>query len=137
MFDLAVREDDWARADTLIRRKFPQRLPYDVRVVFAAFRQDTASLRLLRDEGRRTAGEKGRRKDRALEAGSFLAAYLEELDAAEEFTRFSTSPSLPAGTRSAAHGLLAQLGAGGGRWTDAKRELSAVARLGQGDSALI
>jgi tetratricopeptide (TPR) repeat protein len=137
MFDLAVREDDWARGDTLIRRKFPQRLPYDVRVVFAARRHDTASLGLLREEGRKTAGEKGRRKDRALEAGLLLSAYLEDLEAAEAFTRFSTSPSLPPGTRGAAHLLLAQLGAAGGRWTEAKRELAAAARLGQGDSALV
>ena len=137
MFDLAVREDDWARADTLIRRKFPERLPFDVRVVFAGFRRDTAGLRLLRDEARGTAGQKGRRKDRAFEAGLLLAAYLEDLEAAEEFARFSTSPSLPVGTKAAAHLLLAQLGGAGGRWSGAKRELAAVARLGQGDSALI
>ena len=59
MFDLAVREDDWARADTLIRRKFPERLPYDVRVGFAVFRKDTAGLRLLRAEGQEAAGQKG------------------------------------------------------------------------------
>jgi tetratricopeptide (TPR) repeat protein len=137
MFDLAVREDDWARADTLIRRKFPEKLPYDVRVVFAVFRKDTAGLGPLRDEGRATAGQRGRRKDKAVEAGTQLAGYLEDLERAEEFTRFSTNPSLPARTRAAAHLLLAQLGAAGGRWTAASQELAAVARLGQVDSALI
>jgi tetratricopeptide (TPR) repeat protein len=137
MFDLAVREDDWARADTLMRRKFPTGLPYDVRVVFAAQRRDSAALALLHEEGRKSAGVKGRRKDRVFEAGLLLAAYLEDLDAAEEVARFSTSASLAPGTRSAAHLLLAQLGAGGGRWSHAKRELAAVARLGQTDSALI
>jgi tetratricopeptide (TPR) repeat protein len=137
MFDLAVREDDWARADTLIRRKFPEKLPYDVRVTFAVFRKDTAGLSALRDEGRATAGQKGRRKDRAVEAGTLLASYLEDLGRAEEFTRFSTNPSLAARTRAAGHLLLAQLGAAAGRWTAAKQELAAVARLGQVDSALI
>jgi ATP-dependent Clp protease ATP-binding subunit ClpA len=66
MFDLAVREDDWARADTLIRRKFPKGLPFDTRVVFAAMRKDTGALRQLRLEGQKTAGEKGRKRDRAL-----------------------------------------------------------------------
>jgi hypothetical protein len=137
MFDLAVREDDWARADTLIRRKFPQRLPFDVRVVFATLRRDTASLRLLRDEGAKTAGQKGRRKDRAIEAGLQLASYLEDLGSAEEFTRSSTSPSLPARIRAPAHLILAEFGVAGGRWTAAKQELAAAARLGEADSALI
>jgi hypothetical protein len=137
MFDLAVREDDWARADTLIRRKFPDRLPFDVRVVFAALRRDTAGLRLLRAEGQGTAGEKGRKRDRALEAGMLLSAYLEDLGLAEEFTRFSTRPSLPAGTRASAHLSLAGLGVAGGRWTSAKQELASAARLRRVDSALV
>jgi tetratricopeptide (TPR) repeat protein len=137
MFDLAVREDDWARADTLIRRKFPKGLPFDVRVLFAVMRKDTASLRLLRAEGQQTAGEKGRRRDRALEAGAVLASYLEDITQAEEFTRFSTQPKLPARTRASAHLSLAGLGVAGGRWTVAKQELAAAARLGQADSALV
>jgi tetratricopeptide (TPR) repeat protein len=137
MFDLAVREDDWARADTLIRRKFPEKLPYDIRVLFAVFRKDTANLGLLRDEGRRTAGQRGRRRDRAVEAGMVLASYLEDVERAEEFTRLSTDPSLPARTKAAAHQLLAELAGAGGRWSAAKQELAAVARLGQVDSALI
>jgi tetratricopeptide (TPR) repeat protein len=137
MFDLAVREDDWARADTVIRRRFPQGLPYDVRVLFAAIRKDTASLRLLREEGRATAGRKGQRSDRALEAGWLLAGYLEDLERAEELTRFSTKPSLPVRVRATAHLSLAQLGVAGGRWSAAKQELAAAARLGQADSALI
>ena len=137
MFDLAVREDDWARADTLIRRKFPEKLPYDVRVLFAVFRKDTTSLTALRDEGQTTAGERGRRRDRTVEAGLVLASYLEDLERAEEFTRFSTRPSLPARTRATAHMFLAEFNAAGGRWTTAKQELAVVARLGQADSALI
>src|SRR5688500_11117685 len=125
MFDLAVREDDWARADTLIRRKFPERLPYDVRVAFAVFRRDTAALRLLRDEGRETAGRKGRRADLALEAGGLLATYLEDLGLAEEFTGFSTRSSLPARTKASAHLSVAELHVAGGRWTAAKQELAA------------
>ena len=137
MFDLAVREDDWARADSLIRRKFPKGLPFDVRVVFAAFRGDTASLRELRAEGARTAGEKGRKRDRALEAGAQLATYLEDIGSAEAFTGFSAQPSLPARIRASAHLSLASLATAGGRWSAAKRELASAARLGQTDSALV
>jgi tetratricopeptide (TPR) repeat protein len=137
MFDLAVREEEWATADTLIRRKFPDQLPYDVRVLFAFFRKDTAGQRQLRAEGLRTAGEKGRRTDQALEAGWLLAGYLEDLERAEEFTRFSTRPSLPIRIRASAHRLLGDLDAAGGRWTAAKSEFAAAGRLGQSDSALI
>ena len=137
MFDLAVREDDWARADTLIRRKFPKGLPFDVRVVFAAMRKDTASLRQLRLEGQKTAGEKGRRRDRALEAGALLATYLEDLGSAEVFTRFSTQAALPARVQTSGHLALASAAVAGGRWSAAKQELAAAARLGQTDSALV
>jgi tetratricopeptide (TPR) repeat protein len=137
MFDLAVREDDWARADTLIRRKFPEKLPYDIRVLFAVFRKDTTGLELLRNEGRATAGQRGRRRDRAVEAGMVLASYLEDVERADEFTRFSTDPSLPPRTRAAAHRFRADLAAAAGRWSAATQELAAVARLGQVDSALI
>src|SRR5918996_4728776 len=102
MFDLAVREEEWAAADTLIRQKFPDQLPYDIRVLFAFVRKDTAVQRQLRAEGLRTAGEKGRRTDRALEAGSLLASYLEDLERADEFTRFSIRPLLPNRIRAAA-----------------------------------
>lgn len=137
MYDLAVREEDWARADTLIRRKFPGKLPYDVRVLFAVVRNDTASLVPLREEGRATAGQRGRRRDRTVEAGMVLAGYLEELERADSFARLSTRPPLPARTRAAAHLYLAEFAVAGGRWSAAKRELAAAARLGQVDSALV
>jgi tetratricopeptide (TPR) repeat protein len=138
MFDLAVREDRWAAADTLIRRKFGDKVPYDIRVLFALAGKDTAAQGGLRAEGARTAGQKGRRaSDRALEAGSLLAIYLEDLNRAEEFTRFSTSPSLAAGIRAPAHRLLGDLGVAGGRWTTAKSEFATAGRLGQSDSVLV
>lgn len=137
MFDLAVREDDWARADTLIKRKFPKGLPFDVRVLFAAMQKDTASLRQLRLEGQKTAGEKGRKRDRSLEAGALLATYLEDIGSADLFTRFSTQASLSARVQASARLSLASLAVAGGRWSVAKQELAAAARLGQTDSALI
>jgi tetratricopeptide (TPR) repeat protein len=138
MFDLAVREDRWAAADTLIRRKFGDKLPYDIRVLFAVVGKDTAAQRQLHAEGARTAGQKGRRaSDRAVESGSLLAIYLEDLDRAEEFTRFSISPSLPAGIRAPAHRRLGDLAVAGGRWIAARSEFAAAGRLEQSDSALV
>jgi len=137
MFDLAVREDRWAAADTLIRRKFGDQVPYDIRVLFALARKDTAAQRQLRAEGPRTAGQKGRRIDLAVEAGLWVAIYLEDLDRAKQFTRFSTNQSLPAGIRASAHRFLGDLDVAGGRWTAAKSEFAAAGRLGQTDSALV
>jgi hypothetical protein len=137
MFDLAVREDDWAKADTLIRRKFPQGLPLDVRVMFANLRQDTASLRVFQKEGKEAAGQKGRKTDQVLETGLSLGNYLEALERAAEFTRFSIQASVPARAKIPAHLQLAKLAVAGGRWSVAKQELAAVARLGEADSALI
>jgi len=138
LYDLAVREDRWAAADTLIRRKFGDKVPYDVRVLFALVGKDTAAQRQLRAEGTRTAGQKGRKaNDRALEAGLWVAIYLEDLDRAEEFTRFSTNPSLPAGIRASAHRFLGDLDVARGRWTAAQSEFATAGRLGHSDSALV
>jgi tetratricopeptide (TPR) repeat protein len=137
MFDLAVREERWEAADTLIQRKFPGQLPLDVRLLFAFVRKDTAAQRRLRAEAFRVAGEKGRRFDQAVEAGSLLASSLEDLERAEEFTRFSTQASLPGRIRAPAHRFLGDLAVAGGRWSAAKTEFAAAGRVGEADSALV
>jgi tetratricopeptide (TPR) repeat protein len=139
MYDLAVREERWAAADTLIRRKFgDQAVPYGDRVLFAFARKDTAAQRQLLVEGPRIAGEKGRRiGDKALEAGSWLAIYLEELDRAKQFASLDTVPSVVAGTRASTHRFLGNLNVAGGRWAAARDEFRMASRLGQSDSALV
>jgi len=138
MYDLAVREERWAAADTLIRRKFPDMVPYGDRVLFAFAREDTAAQRQLRSAGPQMAGQTGRRLgDKTLEAGLWLAIYLEDLDRAAEFTRFGTRSSLPGETRTSAHRLLGGIEVAGGRWTAAKTEFAAAGRLGHPDSALV
>jgi tetratricopeptide (TPR) repeat protein len=139
MYDLAVREERWAAADTLIRRKFgDQGVPYGDRVLFAFARKDTAAQRQLLAEGPRIAGEKGRRiGDKALEAGSWLAIYLEELDRAKQFASLDTVPSVAAGTRASTHRFLGNLNVAGGRWAAARDEFRMASRLGQSDSALV
>jgi hypothetical protein len=44
-----VREEDWVGADTLIRRKFSM-LPFDIQVLSAVQRGDTAAERRLRGQ---------------------------------------------------------------------------------------
>jgi tetratricopeptide (TPR) repeat protein len=130
-----VREDDWVGADTLIRRKFST-LPFDIQVLSAVQRADTAAERRLRVQAREVAGRKGRRVETMLETGSVLSTYLEDLGRAEEFTRLGTASPVPPGARASAHQLLATLAIAGGRWSAAKPELAASA-VGHPDSALI
>jgi hypothetical protein len=130
-----VREEDWVGADTLIRRKFST-LPFDIQVLSAVRRADTATERRLRGQAPEVAGRKGRRQESMLETGSGLSTYLEDLGRAEEFTRFGTASSVPPGARASAHQLLATLAVAGGRWSAANLQLSASA-AGHPDSALI
>jgi tetratricopeptide (TPR) repeat protein len=131
-----VREEDWVGADTLIRRKFST-LPFDIQVLSAVQRADTAAERRLRGQVPEVAGRKGRRLETMLETGSVLSTYLEDLGRAEEFTRFGTANSVPPGARASAHQLLATLAVAGGRWSAAKPEFAASSAAGHADSALI
>ncbi|MBA3343851.1 MAG: hypothetical protein H0T44_00915 [Gemmatimonadales bacterium] len=131
-----MREERWAEADTLIQRKFAA-VPFGDQVLFAALHRDTASLRQLRAQAPVDAGQRGRRTSGlAIETGWLLATYLEDLDRAEEFTRFGTAASLTPGLRASAHQLLASLAVASGRWSAAKIELAA-AGVAHPDSALI
>jgi tetratricopeptide (TPR) repeat protein len=130
-----VREERWAQADTLIRRKFAG-VPFDVQVLFAVQRRDTVAEQKLRAQAPDLAGQKGRRIAVALETGTLLSLYLEDLGRAETFTRFGAASSVPPGVQASAHQLLANLAVAGGRWSAAQSEFAAVART-RPDSALI
>jgi tetratricopeptide (TPR) repeat protein len=130
-----VREERWARADTLIRRKFAA-VPFDVQVLFAVQRRDTVAEQRLRAQAPDLAGQKGRRIAVALETGTLLSIYLEDLGRAETFTRFGTASSVSPGVQASAHQLLANLAVAGGRWSAAQPEFAALART-HPDSALI
>jgi tetratricopeptide (TPR) repeat protein len=131
-----VREESWAQADTLIRRKFGS-VPVGDQVLYAVLRGDTAAERRLRAQVPEMAGKKGRRTSGlAVETGWLLATYLEDLKRAEEFTRFGTASSIPPGLQSTAHQLLANLAVAGGRWSAAEPEFAAAAAA-HPDSGLI
>ena len=129
-----MREEDWVGADTLIRRKFST-LPFDIQVLSAVQRGDTAAERRLRGQAPEVAGMKGRRLETSVEIGWLLATYLEDLGRAKEFTRFGTASSIPPGLQATAHQLLANLEVAGGRWSAAEPEFAAAAA--HPDSALI
>ncbi|HEV2083443.1 MAG TPA: hypothetical protein VGR09_00050, partial [Gemmatimonadales bacterium] len=131
-----MREESWAQADTLIRRKFGS-VPFGDQVLFAVMQGDTAAERRLRAQVPEVAFKKGRRTSGlAVETGWLLATYLEDLERAEEFARFGTARSIPPGLQATAHQLLATLAVAGGRWSAAEPEFAAAAGA-HPDSALI
>jgi tetratricopeptide (TPR) repeat protein len=131
-----VREEAWARADTLIRRKFGA-VPFGDQVLFAVVRGDSVAERRLRELAPEMASRKGRRTSGlAVETGWLLATYQEDLGRAEEFTRFGTASSIPPGLQATAHQLLANLAVAGGHWSRAEPEFAAAAAA-HPDSALI
>ena len=131
-----MREERWARADTLIRRKFGT-VPFSDQVLFAVLRGDTAAERRLRAQAPEMAAKAGRRtSDLAVETGWMLAIYLEDLGRAEEFARLGTASPVPPGLQATAYQLLASLGVAGGRWSAAEPEFAAAAAA-HPDSALI
>ena len=68
-----MREESWARADTLIRRKFGS-VPVSDQVLYAVLRGDTAAESRLRAQMPEVVGKKGRRTSGlAVETGWLLA----------------------------------------------------------------
>jgi tetratricopeptide (TPR) repeat protein len=130
-----VREERWARADTLIRKKFGT-VPFGDQALFASARGDSATLRQLRLQAADKAEQKGRRtSDLAIETGWLLGTYLGDLANAADFTRFGTAATLPTGLRGSAHQMLANLAIAGGRWSAAQTEFAAPEM--HRDSALV
>jgi tetratricopeptide (TPR) repeat protein len=118
MWDLAVREEDYAEADSLLRRKFtPDKLPLGHRALLAVVRRDSAARAQLLEEARRqTSGYPF--------APVAFALYLNDFRAAEEFAQAALASPRPRAMRGTVHQILARLALAQGRWSDAKREFA-------------
>src|SRR5262249_10241647 len=115
MWDLAVREEDYARADSLLRRKFTaDKLPLEHRAMLALVQRDSAALARLLDEVRKKASGYPY-------AAVFIALYLEDFRTAEEFAAAALASPRPQVLRDSLHQLLAVLALAQGSWTGAKR----------------
>jgi hypothetical protein len=116
MWDLAVREEDYARADSLLRRKFtPQKLPLGHRALLAIVRHDsTARAQLLEESRRQTSGYPY--------APKWIAVHLNDFPAADEFARAALASPRSATGRAQVHQILALIALGQGRWSSAQLE---------------
>jgi tetratricopeptide (TPR) repeat protein len=122
MWDLAVREEDYARADSLLRRKFtPDRLPLGHRALLAIVQRDSAALaRTLQDEKTKTAGYPF--------ASEWIALYLNDFPTAEAFAQAALASPRPNAMREAVHQHLARLALAQGRWSAARLEFARAER---------
>jgi tetratricopeptide (TPR) repeat protein len=123
MWDLAVREEDYAKADSLLRRKFtPEKLPLGHRALLARVRRDTVAVLRLLDEMKQ-------QKSGYPFAPEVLALYLNDFDLASEFSEAALASPRPRAMRASVHQDLALLALAQGRWTDAKVEFAQAERI--------
>ncbi|MGH7509712.1 MAG: tetratricopeptide repeat protein [Gemmatimonadales bacterium] len=122
MWDLAVREDDYTKADSLLRRKFaPDKLPMVHRAVMAIVHRDSAARARLHEEIRRqTSG--------SLFAPKLIALYLNDFPAAEEFARAALASPRPRAARVQVQQVLAELELAQGKWRAAKAAFALAER---------
>src|SRR5688500_2377930 len=122
MWDLAVREEDYARADSLLLRKFtPDKRPLGHRAMLAVVRRDSAARAQLLDEFRRQSSG-------IPFAPHWLGLYLNDFRAAEEFARAALESPRPRALRESVHQTLALLAMAQGMWREAKTEFALAGR---------
>jgi len=127
MWDLAVREGDYARADSLIRRRYPDP-PWSMRAFDAFARGDSAARARILADARQSDGPG------VLFAAQWIAQHLQDLATAGQFAHLATAPRHRPGVRATGHRVLAQLELAGGRWRAAAVEFTSAERLGAADS---
>lgn len=121
MWDLAVREDDYAAVDGMLRRFSGAPLSY--RIVPAYARSDTAAMTAVRDEARNLDARQSQI------AARYVATYLENPAAAEELARFDLQARRNAAIRLGAQSFLAWLEVARGRWSAARAAFDAAERM--------
>jgi tetratricopeptide (TPR) repeat protein len=119
MWDLAVREEDYAEADSLLHRKFPpDKLPLGHRALLAIVRRDSAGRKRILDEvEKQTSGN-------PFAAPGAIALYLNDFTSATEFAQAALKSPRPPAAKGSVHQTLALLALAQGRWTAAKPEFA-------------
>lgn len=130
MWDLAVREEDYAGIDAMLAR-YRGRPPLSLRLLPAAARSDTAAVRGLLAEGRTL-------ESRQLQiAGRYAASYLEDFALADSLARLDLQWRERPANRMAAQLLLAGLAAATGRWSAARDAFRTAETMEGGGTAVV
>jgi hypothetical protein len=113
MWDLAVREEDYQGIEAMLAR-YRGTPPLSMRLLPAAARSDTATLRALLAEGRRL-------ESRQLQiAARYAASYLQDFGLADTLAPLDLEWRERPANRAGARLLLAGLEAARGRWSAAR-----------------
>jgi tetratricopeptide (TPR) repeat protein len=129
MWDLAVREEDYERADSMMRRmKSP---PLSMRILLTFARGDSAARRRIMEEARAADSRQSQI------AGRYVATFLNDLPTAKSLTELDLSPGRKPPIRADAQLLLAWLELARGRWTAAKGAFAAAERLTEATPVLV
>jgi tetratricopeptide (TPR) repeat protein len=118
MWDLAVREEDYAKADSLLRRKFtPDKLPMGHRAIMAIVRGDSAArAQLLTRFRQKSSG--------FFHTSLAIALHVKDFATAREVARAVLDAGRPQTTRDSVHLILASFALAEGRWSEAKQEFA-------------
>jgi tetratricopeptide (TPR) repeat protein len=121
MWDLAVREEDYAAADTMVRRiNIP---PLSMRVFLAYARGDSIARDRLVEEARASDSRQSQI------AARYVATFLENFAAPESLAQLDMAPSRRPHIRANAQLFLAWLELARGRWTGAKAAFAEAERM--------
>lgn len=129
MWDLAVREDDYAAVDSMLSRFSGAPLSY--RIPPAHARGDSAAIRQLHDEARALDARQSQI------AARFVATYLGDLTTAETLARFDLQPRRNAAIRLGAQTFLAWLELARGNWSAAESAFRIAEGMEGGHSVLL
>ncbi len=112
MWDLAVREDDYEEADSMMGRMAAP--PLSMRILLTFVSGDSAARRRIVEEARAADSRQSQIGAR------YVATFLEDLPAAQSLAELDLAPRRTPPIRANAQLLLAWLELAGGRWTAAE-----------------
>jgi tetratricopeptide (TPR) repeat protein len=122
MWTLAVREDDYPTADSLMRRKFAaDKVPLGHRAMLAIVRRDSAAHEHM-------LGEATKQASGHPFAPEWIALYLNDFARAAEFAQAALGSPRSSAVRDSVHQFLALLALAEGRWGAAKVEFALAER---------
>lgn len=129
MWDLAVREDDYAAAATMVSRmKAP---PPSMQILLTFAGGDSAARALIVERAR------GLDSRQSQIAARYVATFLQDFAAAESLARLDLQERRSVQIRAGAQTFLAWLETARGRWTDAKAAFAAAQRIDETSPLLV
>jgi tetratricopeptide (TPR) repeat protein len=129
MWDLAVREEDYQGADSMMRRMTAP--PLSMRMLLTLVRGESAARAGIVEEARASDSRQSQI------AARYVATFLEDFATAKSLAELDLAPRRRPPIRANAQLLLAWLEVAGGRWAGAKAAFAQAARMEEVPSVLV